>query len=71
MSEMADLSNEELQREHARVLVMLEGLQEQVEEVMALGESEGVDPEDLDARLQAQSATLRELEAELQRRGLG
>ena len=71
MSEAADMSNEDLQREHARVLVMLEGLQEQMEEVMALGEEGGVDPEALYGQVQAQSAALRELAAELERRGLG
>ena len=71
MGELSEMSNEDLQREHARVLVTLEGLQEKMEEVMALGEEGGVDPETLYGQVQAKSSTLRELEEELQRRGLG
>jgi hypothetical protein len=72
MAELSDMSNEDLQKEHARVMVVLEGLQEQMEELMALGDEEGgVDPEELHERVQEKSRELRALEQELHQRGLG
>lgn len=66
MSELSEMSNEDLQKEYARTMVALEGLQERLEEVML--DPEG-DSENLDAQLQNYSAYLRSLEEEMHNRG--
>ena len=71
MTDPSDLSNEDLQKEHARTMVTLEGMQERLEEMMALGgEQSGTDPEELQGQIQAGGTYLKALEEEMGNRGM-
>jgi hypothetical protein len=71
MSDPSQMSDEDLQKEHARALVTLEGLQERMEEVRLLEAADSDDASDqLYGQAQACSTYLQNLEEEMQRRGM-